>query len=436
MTPITAGMTPAQFNTAMNANIASVGFTGRAVDFTTLMLGHEIKTAFALDSLGTLNFGRDANFISNLNNTFNNISLADKVIAGAVDVKTFGATGDGNTDDEADINIAVTAGNIIIQNGTFKISASIKIPSNRTIYLFNCKIVMADASYDNFFRNSDMIGGNSNIYIVGLGNVELNGNIAGNNDNYATYGPKNPLGGPYGGTIYRYNAMIFCNVDGFEVSGLHLYDIPHWGFYIQRSRNGKYHDIYHNCNTIIENQDCVDCCHGTHDIEIYNIAANVVKDDFSAIAVSDFSDMGYTGIPNWNVGDVYNIYYHDIDIYDMRLGSPAAYLAGDGGKIYNIRYENIRIRNGGTIFFSSYGSSIYNVAPVKTDIKDITMNNIRFDTMQTGGGVPRNYVFYFGLDMMNFAATNITNNTGKPIYTITDGADVSDNVKINGVQVT
>jgi hypothetical protein len=92
MTPITAGMTPAQFNTAMNANIASVGFTGRAVDFTTLMLGHEIKTAFALDSLGTLNFGRDANFISNLNNTFNNISLADKVIAGAVDVKTIPMT--------------------------------------------------------------------------------------------------------------------------------------------------------------------------------------------------------------------------------------------------------------------------------------------------------------------------------------------------------
>jgi polygalacturonase len=427
MTPITEGMTPAQFNTAMNNNIASVGFTGQVVSFTTSMLGHELKTAFTLNNIGILNFGKHSSFITDLNNTLSSISIADKIIAGAADVKTFGAVGDGSHDDAADINTAVAAGNIIIQNGTFKISASIKIPSNRTVYLFNCKLKMANSSFDNFFRNSDMDGGNSNIYIIGLGGAELDGNCTNNSDGYATYGI-NPPAGPITGTAYRYIGIIFCNVDGFEIRNLYLSFIPHWSFYLQKTRNGSVHDIFIEKDTEIVNQDGIDLGHGCHDVDIYNMAIECA-DDFSAIAVANYSGFAYTGFVGWNVGDCYNISYYDIDIYDMKAGAILAPLIGDGGKIYNVSIENVRIRKGGSIFYGSYLG--YNdVACVKTDFHDITIDNVRFDTIQT-----RTNVFYFGQSMMDFAATNIVNNTGATLYTLTAG-DQSDNVKINEVQVT
>jgi hypothetical protein len=152
-------------------------------------------------------------------------------------------------------------------------------------------------------------------------------------------------------------------------------------------------------------------------------------DDFSAIAVANYSGLAYTGFVGWNVGDCYNISYYDIDIYDMKAGAILAPLIGDGGKIYNVSIENVRIRKGGSIFYGSYLG--YNdVACVKTDFHDITIDNVRFDTIQT-----RTNVFYFGQSMMDFAATNIVNNTGATLYTLTAG-DQSDNVKINEVQVT
>jgi hypothetical protein len=146
MTPITEGMTPAQFLTAINDNCTVGGFQNTPKTIIDSIQNWEFKSTLGLNGISTtgLNYGISGqSFISKINNSFNSISLIDKVVTGVVDVKTFGATGDGTTDDAASIQAAVNAGNIIIQNGTFKLTTSIKIPSNRTVYLWNCKVKMA-----------------------------------------------------------------------------------------------------------------------------------------------------------------------------------------------------------------------------------------------------------------------------------------------------
>ena len=119
----------------------------------------------------------------------------------AIDVRTYGAIPDGVTDSAASINSALLVGNVIIQNGKFLLSESIKIPSNRTVYIRNAKIKLADTIYDNFLRNSDFVNGNTSVNVIGIGNAVFDGNSVNNLDGYATYGP---TGYPHSEFGYRY----------------------------------------------------------------------------------------------------------------------------------------------------------------------------------------------------------------------------------------
>jgi hypothetical protein len=430
MIPITAGMTPTQFNAAMNSNVADLGLTGKPIDFTALQKGHEVQTAFAHNLLGTFTGTSSTDYINFINSAFGNVSLANKVIVGAVDVKTFGATGDGVTDDSANIQTAVNAGNIIIQNGVFLMGDSLKIPSNRTVYLFNCKIKKADASYDNFFRNSDMVNGNVNIKVLGLGAVEFDGNAVNNNDGYVTYGPKNdyPIHGVPGGEFaYRYIGFIFHKVDGFEIAGLSIDNYSHWFGYLQRSCNGSVHDIYIDCSflTTPSNQDFVALSYNAYNVEFYNIASTTA-DDFSNLGVAHYSDLAFTGIANWNVGDVHDLYYHDIHIYSTPAHS-ISWITGDGGKIYNITYKDI-VSDYANMPFGTCYFGYYDVAPAVGDTYNILMDNITFNAAGT-------VVFNFCEGVTDFTAKNIINKTGLATYR-NWGGDLTHNVTINGVQLT
>jgi hypothetical protein len=427
MTLITAGMTPTQFNAAMNINLAALAIIGAPVPSTDIFKGHEIKLAFKLNNLGTLDYGQSGqSYINFINNSFGGVSFADKVIAGATDVKTYGATGDGLTDDAADINTAVAAGNIIIQNGTFLLSASIKIPSNRTVYLFNCKIKMAAASYDNFFRNSDMIGGNVNIRIIGLGNAELDGNAVNNNDGYVTYGPFNTnVAG--GANIYRYIGIILCNVDTFEISGLHVHDWMHWFYYLQNASHGSIHDLYLNYTfyTTPSNQDFGPICHGSHDVEIYNCSCRT-GDDFICLAVANYTDLAFNGFVGYNVGDVYDIYMHDCNVHTF-YAHMLALIAGDGGKIYNVRYEDVNVFYANMPFGSCY-STYRDVSPVSSDTQNIVVKNVKIYESATT-------CFNFCQGAVDLTISGIENKTGFDMYTHWSG-DLTDNCTINGEAIT
>lgn len=436
------GMMPGEYISALKANFAEGAFHNTpnsvvsSLQSNRLTKGWNQRTIFALNGIDVSGLNNNGTgFISKINSEFNNISLLDKVISGTADVKLFGATGDGVTDDSAAINTAVAAGNIIIQNGTFLLSLSIKIPSDRTVYLYNCEVKMADESYDNFFRNADLVNGNTNIKIIGLGSVRLNGNNSNNNDNYTTYFPGLSNHPPVPEFAYRYNAIFFYKVDNYEITGFHIYQYAHWCILMQKTSYGKIHDIYIDYgNSLTVNQDGIGLRFDSHNIEIYNIILYTGDDCFSAFTSHNMSLFGVGNQDGWNLGSIRDIYYHDINVIQGSYGSLFAFWAGDGEQVYNIRFENAVITVGGSIIYGSYAVpyEIAFVPPVKTDIHDFTFKNIEFNKFFGGSRIA---LFYFGQDMMDINAEDITNNTSGAFTLITDGADVTDNVKVNGVQV-
>ena len=432
LTTLIEGMTVAQHVIALNNNMTFIAKHGQPVVYFAEMPQWEILSAHKINGLGDFSsLIGGTEYLNALNAAFTTLNATDTItVVGATDVKTVGATGDGSTDDAAAINAAVATGNILIQDGVFIIGASIKIPSNRTVYLYNCKVKSKNATYDNIFRNADIDNGNVNVNIIGLGSAELDGNTANCDDNYANYG-NNVKGAvpPYLNSAYRYCSIFLCKVDTFDVSNLFLSDMPHWYIHFQKSINGVSHDLYHKRYRLSANQGYFTLCYGCHDIDIYNIAGDS-RDDYFTIGVSNYSSFSYFGYAGWDNEDVHDINVWNWDMINSQadsFGSMFTGVIGDGGKIYNIDIKDVIIRQGGTVFYSSFSNYI-DTACAKTDFYNITMDNIQINS----AGVDRSAIFYFGSSMMNTAFTNIK-------YPLTllrdykynsDTADQSDNVKI------
>lgn len=336
----------------------------------------------------------------------------------ATDVRSLGASPAGLVSCAAAVNAGIAGGGeFIFQNGTFLLDESIKIPSNTTIYIKNAILKMADASYDNLFRNSDFTGGNVNVKIIGLGNACLDGNSANNYDENTLYGVGSD-------NTYHYLSIAFGNVNGFEISGLNFVDIARWNIVLQSCTNGIVGDLYFNYFTLTANQDGIDLLQGCNNISISNIKG-YTADDLFAVAVGEKPDF-YVPIPNWSVGDI-----HDITINDIYLYHTAYHvfitLGGDGNKIYDIDCNDWKV---GSCFFLTYFglAGYYNVAPSKTDVQNITFDNIEVLTQGDAGAVIR------ALEpCQNIAYTNFTNSTGKADYSEGAGVDV-ENFTINGAQ--
>lgn len=337
-----------------------------------------------------------------------------------INIKSQGAKADGITDISSICNTLLLSDDILISDGEFIITSAILIPSNRTVYLKNCKVRLADTVYDNIFRNLNYTTGDVNINIIGLGNANIDGNSVGNgNDNYETY----PIGTA---GIHRYNAIFLCNVTGFEISNINYADCSHYHITLQRSSFGTVHDIYFNQLTGTRNQDGISLIFGCNNIEIFNISG-YTRDDFFNMHIGPITaNMQAIDIPNSGVGDVHDIHIHDINIYDSLLGALYAAIVGNGNKEYNIYFKDIVINKGGSIYYNYSG---YVTTPAtKEDWHDVTIDNVVIKVAR------RDYLFTFNSDIMDFVSTNITNNSGIDMYLLGDG-DQSDNVTINGVQV-
>ena len=329
-----------------------------------------------------------------------------------IDIRTYGAIPDGVTDCTAAINAALIDGDIIIQNGIFALSQSIKIPSNRTVYGKTAKLKMKNGTYDNIFRNSDFVNGNTGIKIIGQGNFVLDGNAANNNDNYATYGKAASAG------AYHYLTIAFARVINFEVSGFSVSDYPHWFMYMQECTFGKVHDIFLNFKTLTVNQDGIDVGGGCNNIELYNIKG-CTHDDMFCINTHPGADLLI--IPN--VSDTHDINYHDVYSYTTGQGSIFSLCGYGGRKIHDIQFNNAKMRLGRDLFHS-YGLAI---TGTKDDQYNISMNNVVSEAAITDG-----YVFGVRDNCRDVTVINHVNNTGKPLFFKADGI-TAERFSINGV---
>jgi len=343
-----------------------------------------------------------------------------------IDIRLYGAKADGVTDCITAISAAILVGDIIIQNGTFVISESIKIPSNRTIYGKNAKLKMADGSYDNAFRNSDFDGGNVNVKVIGLGNFLIDGNTVNNIEvnpftdisHYTRY--PNIYGGD---NVYKYNLFFFYNVTGFEVSGINFIDRPHFVGVIAWSSEGVIDNIYLNYYTLTLNQDGIDFANGCHNIAYGNIRG-YCGDDWTGLGAGDKFGFNYYS-DGWNIGDIHDISFSNIKVFS-ELYHLYIIICGDGNKVYNISFDDILINYCGGVLYTGY-TSFRTVAPTKEDIQNITMDNILVKTMRED----HRAAFSLGEDCQDITITNFTNESGEPDFEETGGLDIV-NFTING----
>ena len=267
--------------------------------------------------------------------------------------------------------------------GNWEITAAVRIPSDFTLVLDGCHLRMADGVYDNLFVNEHhgtavgktVDGADRNIQIRGQNGAVLDG---------GTYNGLSERNAGKDGLppIWKNNLLLFTNVDGFFVSGLHCRNQRWWALNFVYCRNGTVRDmaftacdlwldadgavhrgLQRDCyeEILVKNADGIDLRQGCHDIVIENITGFTEDDsvaltglngrlekefavpglcpDIHDVCVRNIRTAAFcTNVRLLNQGDV-KLYNIEIDgVYDMSETSPHM----DRG-IYTVRVGDTRL---------------------------------------------------------------------------------------------
>ena len=248
--------------------------------------------------------------------------------------------------------------------GNWEIEQTIFLPSDFTLYLEDCHLKMAEGTFCNMFRNagSGTPEGNTpagtayNIRILGRGRAILDGGV------YNGLHERNSLkdGNPH---ISVNNLILFTNVDGFEISRLHLRNQRWWAMNFLFCCHGSIRHIdflsddgiadrdgsripgktladigeFPGHEAYIRNSDGIDLRTGCHDILIEDITG-FTQDDTVAL----------TGLPGI-MEETYRVDGLSTDIYNViiRNVNSASFctnirLLNQGGiRLYNILIDGM-----------------------------------------------------------------------------------------------
>jgi len=251
-----------------------------------------------------------------------------------VSVFDFGAFGDGIHDDRSAIQSALDSGaeNILIPQGIYNVSDTLKIRSNTTVTADrNAKIVMKSETRrkrgDFLLSNSDVVNGNINIRITG-------GIWDGNNTAPENAKPDLMDKGGYSGTV-----LNFVNVNGLTLENMTVANSVTYYVRIGRVHDFKIDGIDFISDSFGANQDGIhvsgDVKHGT----IRNIRAlslGQTNDDMIALNADDSVervenlDLIRDAIEDIEIENIFTESCHTI----IRMLSVTA-------PIRNIRFKNI-----------------------------------------------------------------------------------------------
>jgi len=342
-----------------------------------------------------------------------------------VDIRLYGAKCDGITNDVSAINNTLADGDALIQDCTVLIGSSILIPSNRTLYLSNCKIRIADNSWDNIFRNANPDTGNVNVSVIALGNAVIDHNTSGNNDpNYVNYGGQSHSAQ----NLYKAGTFFFCNTTNFNVKGLTFSDRPHYCASIQQSSFGEITDIFFNHYTDCTNQDGIQNIFGTHHVT-YKRVFGRTGDDFVSIFLGTFFGTLFYPLPNYNLyGHCHNIVWDDMIIHSAQHSF--ILICGDGKKIYDVTFKNAYVIY--NLFMAYINSTYCSIPSTKDECYNINVENVE---------IKNSYAWCanleLGTNMKNVSASFI-NPSSRYAYRVwmRTPAYVLENVSVNGVQLS
>ena len=248
-----------------------------------------------------------------------------------------------------------------IISGDYEIEKTILIPSDFTLILEDCHLIMADDTFCNMFTNvscrtaaaKTAAGADHNIRIEGRGRAILDGG----NYNGLSETTSMKDGYPH---IYMNNLVLFANVDGFAVSGIHVRNQRWWALNFMFCRHGHisnidslsdYTWIDANGNRVeglqrdnygpvyVKNSDGIDIRCGCHDIIIENITG-FTEDDTVAITGLPMKDM---------TRELYHVEDLSTDICNIIVRNvvSSAYCANvrllnqGGVKMYNILVDGV-----------------------------------------------------------------------------------------------
>jgi len=189
-------------------------------------------------------------------------------------------------------------------SGNWIIESEIRLPSDFTLILEDCHLRLADGCYSNIFVNEHhgtdigrtVAGRDRNISVIGKGRAVLDGG------EYNGLSEKNHSrdGLP---PIWKNNLLLFTNVEGFRIEGLHCRNQRWWALNFVYCANGYIGNIdfcandtaidadgnlYHGlirdryAEALVKNADGIDLRQGCHDIVIENISG-FTEDDTIAL---------------------------------------------------------------------------------------------------------------------------------------------------------
>ena len=252
------------------------------------------------------------------------------------------------------INDAVAVGTrACTVTGNWEMEDTVLIPSDFTLRLCDCHLIMADNTFCNMFRNESAGTGkcDRDIVIEGSGRVILDGGTY-NGLSEKTSGKD---GNPH---ISVNNILLFVNVEGFKITGLHVRNQRWWALNFLYCRRGLLRDLDFCSDDVwidaignthhglrrdkyaavrVKNSDGIDLRAGCRDILIENITG-FTEDDTVAL----------TGL--W--GTMEQRYYvqdmpTDICNVTIRNVNSAAYCSNvrllnqSGIKLYNILIDGV-----------------------------------------------------------------------------------------------
>ncbi len=308
--------------------------------------------------------------------------------------------------------------------GNWEIEREVRIPDNFTLILEDCHLKMADGVFSNMFVNENQNtpigkkeeGTNRNIKILGRGQAILDGGTYNGLSEFTSKDMRIPM--------WRNNVILFTNVDGFEIAGLHVRNQRWWALNFVFSRNGYIHHMdfladdtgidengneYHGISKDkyseikVKNADGIDLRQGCHDILIENITGFTEDDTIALTALNSTTEktFGVEGLPT----DICNVTIRNVA--SSALCSNVRLLNQGEIKLHDILVENVydtslyspHMDRGAYCVRLGDGKYMYGDRPsTENETYNITVRNIRSRA---------NYAIHLGSAMKNLVIENV-----------------------------
>jgi len=285
-------------------------------------------------------------------------------------------------------------------SGNWEIEQTVRIPSGFTLVLDGCYLRMKDGTMCNMFVNEHLGCENNtvtdyDICIEGRGRAILDGGEP-NGLNEKTY-KETPEAFPH---ISVNNLILFVNVDGFRIHGLHLCNQRWWAMDFLYCRRGVLRDLsfrsdytridengnrveklYRNkyAETYVKNSDGIDLRCGCHDIIIENITGFTEDDTIAMTGLQGSLEKRFC-VEGMDT-DICNILIRNVN--STAYCSNVRLLCGDGIKVHDILVDGVfdsskdcREADGGVYAVKIGDRHPYGTAAQPGDMYNITIKNV------------------------------------------------------------